>query len=160
MQGAKTDDAIKEQARALLASGENVNSVHEKTGIPQSTLYTWQKKDFSKDDEFVKLRNENKEKVIKKAWSHIDKAMSVIGSKLQRAIKHEKNLESLLKKIEDSDELTDWQLRELTSKVTLANSVSLGDAVRTVGVLVDKINLMSGEATQNVFVSGAKFEDL
>lgn len=160
VRGSKTDEELKETVRALLESGENVKSVHEKTGVSIFTIYTWRKNDFQKDDAFTKARNENKEKVINKSWEHVNKAMSVIGAKLTRAIKNEKNLDNLLRKIEKNEELSDTAIRELMSKVTLANSVSLGDAVRTVGVLIDKINLMSGEATQNVNVYGEKFEDL
>lgn len=160
MRGSKISDEKKEKVRALLESGVSVKEIHDKTGVNENTIYSWKNNEFQDDDEFTKLRNENKEKIIKSAWKHVNTCMNVIGLKLNRALDGEKKLTSILEKMKKSKNLSDDEMTKLLSLLKTVSYESLSDVSRTFGVLIDKINILTGESTENININNRKFEDM
>lgn len=160
MRGSNVDEELKEKARALLATRMSVKEVHEKTGVPLYTLYHWKRTEFQQDDEFAKLRNENKEKIIKSSWKYAQQALALMSKKISRATRLESEIEQLINRLKKQGAVDSSKIELLISKANAANAVTLGDVTRAYGVLIDKINLLSGEATDIVQLNQAKFEDL
>lgn len=160
MRGKKHSLEDKETVRAMCASNIPVKEISIKTGISESTIYDWMNKDFKTDDEFVKLRDKNKETIINKSWESVISAIDVINRKINRALTAEKAANEIISKLLKGEDLDESELANAKLKLELASSVTLGDVTRSYGVMIDKINLLSGEPTQNLNVTGLKFEDM
>ncbi len=160
MRGKKHSLETKEKVRALLASGFTVKEAHEMTGVSENTIYDWLNGDFLTDDEFRKVRDKYKERIISKSWNGVFAAIDVINRKIKRALSAEEAASSIIDKLLKGKELDEEELQKARLKLELASSVTLGDITRSYGVMIDKINLLSGEPTQNLSVSGLKFEDI
>ena len=83
-----------------------------------------------------------------------------MNRKINRALLAEKAANDVINKLLKGEELDEAELTSAKLKLELASSVTLGDVTRSYGVMIDKINLLSGEPTQNVNVTGLKFEDM
>ena len=160
MRGKKHSLETKEKVRALLACGFSVKEAHKMTGVSEKTIYEWLNGDFLTNDEFRKVRNEYKERIINKSWNGVLAAADVINRKIERALKAEEAASSIINKLLNGKDLDENELQKARLKLEIASSVTLGDITRSYGIMIDKINLLSGEPTQNLNVSGLKFEDL
>ena len=158
--GKKYSDEVKETVKAMCAVNVPVKEISEKTGVPENTIYDWMNNSFKKDDKFKKVRDENKEKIINESWKGVKAAIDVMNRKINRALDAEKAAEKIIKKLLNGEKMDDEELNRAKIKLELASAVTLGDVTRSYGVMVDKINLLSGEPTQNLNMSGLKFEDL
>ena len=144
----------------MCTSGFSVKEVHGFTGVSENTIYDWLNGDFLTDDEFGKVRDENKKRVINKSWDAVLTAIDVMNRKIGRALEAEEAASSIIDKLLKGKDLDDAELQKARLKLELASSVTLGDVTRSYGVLIDKINLLSGDPTANLNLSGLKFEDL
>ena len=160
MRGKKHSLETKEKVRALCTSGFSVKEVHGFTGVSENTIYDWLNGDFLTDDEFGKVRDENKKRVINKSWDAVLTAIDVMNRKIGRALGAEEAASSIIDKLLKGKDLDDAELQKARLKLELASSVTLGDITRSYGVMIDKISLLSGDPTQNLNVTGLKFEDL
>ncbi len=160
MRGKKHSLETKEKVRALLASGFTVKEAREMTGVSEQTIYDWLNGDFLTDDEFGKVRDKYKERIINKSWNGVFTAIDVINRKIERALSAEEAASSIIDKLLKGKDLDEAELQKARLKLELASSVTLGDITRSYGVMIDKISLLSGDPTQNLNVTGLKFEDL
>lgn len=160
MRGKKHSLETKEKVRALCTSGFSVKEVHGFTGVSENTIYDWLNGDFLTDDEFKKVRDENKKRVINRSWDAVLTAIDVMNRKIERALGAEEAASSIIDKLLKGKDLSEAELQKARLKLELANSVTLGDVTRSYGVLIDKISLLSGDPTANLNLSGLKFEDL
>ena len=164
MRGKKHSLETKEKVRALCTSGFSVKEVHGFTGVSENTIYDWLNGDFLTDDEFKKVRDENKKRVINKSWDAVLTAIDVMNRKIERALGAEEAARSIIDKILKGKDLSEAELQKarlgLKLELERASSVTLGDVTRLYGVLIDKISLLSGDPTANLNLSGLKFEDL
>lgn len=160
MRGKKHSFETKEKVRALVASGFTVKEVHDFTGVSENTIYDWLNGDFLTDDEFGKVRDENKKRIINKSWGAVLSAIDVMKSKIERALRAEEAASSIIDKLLKGKDLEEAELQKARLKLELASSVTLGDVTRSYGVMIDKISLLSGDPTANLNLSGLKFEDL
>lgn len=158
--GKKYSEKVKETVRAMCAVDVPVKEISEKTRVPENTIYDWINNSFKKDDEFKKVRDENKEKIINESWKGVIAAIDVINRKVGRALAAEKGAEKIIKKLLDGEEMDESELNRAKIKLGLASEVSLGDITRSYGIMIDKISLLSGDPTENLKVSGLKFEDM
>ena len=158
--GKKYSDEVKETVRAMCAVNVSVKEISEKTGVPENTVYDWINHTFNKDDEFKKVRDKNKEKIIDESWKGVKAAIDAINRKVSRALAAERAAEKIIKQLLNDEEMDEAELNRAKIKLGLASEVSLGDITRSYGVMIDKINLLTGEPTQNVNVTGLKFEDM
>ena len=159
-QGKKYPDEVKETVRAMCAADVPVKEITEKTGVPENTIYDWKNHSFKIDDKFQKLRDKNKEKIIDKSWKGVISAIEVINCKIKRALLAEKAAGDIVNKLLSGEEMEEDELIKAKLQLELASSVTLGDVTRSYGVMIDKINLLSGEPTQNLNITGLKFEDM
>ena len=160
MRGKKHSFETKEKVRALCTSGFSVKEVHSFTGVSENTIYDWLNGDFLTDDEFGKVRDENKKRIINKSWDAVLSAIDVMKSKIERALRAEEAASSIVDKLLKGKDLDEAGLQKARLKLELASSVTLGDVTRSYGILIDKISLLSGDPTANLNLSGMKFEDL
>ena len=158
--GKKYSDEVKETVRAMCAANISVKEISEKTGVPENTIYDWKNNSFEKDDEFKKVRDKNKEKIIDESWKGVMSAIKVMNRKIERALMAEKAAEKIIKKLLDGEQMEESELNQAKIKLELASSVTLGDITRSYGIMIDKISLLSGDPTQNLNVTGLKFEDM
>ena len=160
MRGKKHSLETKEKVRALVASGFTVKEVHSFTEVSENTIYDWLNGDFLTDDEFGKVRDENKKRIINKSWDAVLSAIDVMKSKIERALRAEEAASSIVDKLLKGKDLDEAELQKARLKLELASSVTLGDVTRSYGVMIDKISLLSGDPTANLNLSGLKFEDM
>lgn len=160
MRGKKHSLEVKEKVRALCTSGFTVKEVHSFTGVSENTIYDWLNGDFLTDDEFKKVRDENKKRIINKSWDAVLAAIDVMKCKIERALRAEEAASSIIDKLLKGKGLEEAELQKAKLKLELASSVTLGDVTRSYGVMIDKISLLSGDPTANLNLSGLKFEDL
>lgn len=164
--GKKIDDKIRAKAQAMLMTGEKVVFIASKLGLSGSTVQSW-KKQLENDDEFVKVRdkiiNDRVNEYLMTALECEGTALEVIKQKLDTATKTEVNRNLLIDRIIEMDQGESFDTIKRDLRVVMPEALS--DVVRAFGVMVEKVALMSGRATQNLNLSGSvsvgvKFEDL
>lgn len=148
-QGKKYNDDIKEKAFALLACNNNIAEVARALNLPHSTVKTWRNNYLAKSKELAaqakngeqtdeldlaKLRQQEKEKLIRNAWRIIGKSQTLIERRIDKALDNPDDAEC------------EMGVRELST---------------VLGTLYDKASLAAREPTEivegNVVV---RFEDL
>lgn len=106
------------------------------------------------DPEFVKLRDETKESFADSAKSIIDKGMTLLERRFDRALEHEDELDLMIDEIVNTHK-TQLSQQEKTALISKLRALQLQDvkAITTaIGTLYDKKALAEGGATDNVTV--------
>ena len=152
------NNADKERARALLLT-DTVASVARQLGRPWSTIKDW-KREFERDDSFVKLREKRKEKFVNDAWNLIDMSRRIIERRLVRAIEGEDILDELCDEI--LEDVTPEKKKAIRDKFTALKLENIKDVAVVLGTIYDKQALANKEPTSIVDgeVAVKKFEDL
>lgn len=163
-QGKKYDDKIREQAFALLSTGNTASFVANKLGLKYTTVKTWEKKwkeEGPDNDGLEELRRRKKETFVQSAWDIMDGATSLIQRRVNRALFDEDKLDKLLDEI-DNLTLTDEERRRLYSRFSALKLENVRELATVLGTLYDKQALANKEATVNVGgeLSFRKFEDI
>ena len=112
MRGKKHSLETKEKVRALCTSGFSVKEVHDFTGVSENTIYDWLNGDFLTDDEFKKVRDENKKRIINKSWDAVLSAIDVMKSKIERALRAEEAASSIIDKLLKGKDLDEAELKK------------------------------------------------
>lgn len=81
--GQRTNDELKEQIKAALASNNNVREIARKFGVSPSTVM---KIRDEKPDEFERLRTDKREQMIGKIWANMEDALE-LGHQMIREAK-------------------------------------------------------------------------
>ena len=152
------NNADRERARALLLT-DTVASVARQLGRPWSTIKDW-KKEFERDNSFVKLREERKKKFVNDAWDLIDMSRRIIARRLERALDGEDVLDELCDEI--MQDVTPEKRKAIRDKFTALKIENVKDIAVVLGTIYDKQALANKEPT-NILdgeVSVKKFEDL
>ena len=105
--------------------------------------------------EFVKLSDETKESFADSAKSIIDKGMTLLERRFDRALEHEEELDLMIEEITGTNK-TYLSQQEKTALISKLRALQLQDvkAITTaIGTLYDKKALAEGGATDNVSVS-------
>lgn len=152
------NNADKERARALLLT-DTVASVARQLGRPWSTIKDW-KREFERDDSFVKLREKRKEKFVNDAWNLIDMSRRIIERRLVRALEGEEILDELCEEI--LEDVTPEKKKAIRDKFTALKLENIKDVAVVLGTIYDKQALANKEPTSIVDgeVAVKKFEDL
>lgn len=120
--------------------------------------------DRNKDKpEFVKLREEKMSEFSKKASEIIQKGLTLIDRKFDRAIVSEEDLDLLIDEIfaTDKEELTQDEKNRLVSKVRALQLQDVRAIINAIGVLTDKKLLLEGKPTSRTeFVGDDKLNKL
>ena len=138
--GRRTDKPTEEKIRALYASGNNGRAISRELNMPYSTIksiiYRLQDQKPKSADEktLAQLRLENQKAFINGAWEAARKGMNIINAKLDAIATNEE----------------------------MAAAVDMREVSTSVGTMIDKARLASGESTQIVEgqVTITRFEDL
>lgn len=122
-----------EEARALLASGVGVNEVARRLNMSKAGVSGLKKK-FEEDPNFEQLRTQKQREFINLAWEAAEKGIRILNKKLERILS-------------DDEVAASTDMREISTSV---------------GTMIDKARLASGEATQIVDgkIDIIRFEDL
>lgn len=153
-QGKKYNDDIKERAFALLMCNNSVADVSKALNLPYSTIKTWKSKYLAKGAELAekakngtadsadegeldlaKLRQQEKDKLVRNAWRIIGKSQRLIERRIDKALNNPDNPDC------------EMGVRELST---------------VLGTLYDKQALACKDATEVVegTVALTRFEDL
>lgn len=153
-QGKKYNDDVKEKAFALLACNNSVAEVARALKLPYTTVKTWKYKYLAKSEELAqrakngdtddtdndeldlaKLRQQEKEKLVRNAWRIIGKSQQLIERRIDKALDN------------PNDPECEMGVRELST---------------VLGTLYDKQALACKDATEVVegTVAMRRFEDL
>ena len=189
MKGSKHNDGIREQAFALLASGESVASVARALGLSYSTVRNWNY-EWTKEEEgqgevgasaqssendnlketaasaprkkksLEELREQMKRGFVKRACKMISDTQKLLERRISRAVHKENVLDEILSIVEErKDKLTDSEKEKILHKI---ESLRLDDVRALSSILAtlwDKQALAMKEPTVN-FSGGIRFEDL
>lgn len=147
-QGSKYTDEQKEQALAMLTT-MSFKAVSKSLKIPENTLRDWKNNAEKINPEFVKLRNKKKEEFVEKAWNIIGKANLLIEKKIDRALSAEEDIENIVKKAKNSENLEKDDIANLIKNIHKLGIENIGQLSTVIGTLYDKQALINKEATVN-----------
>ena len=147
-QGSKYTDEQKEQALAMLTT-MSFKAVSKSLKIPENTLRDWKNNAEKINPEFVKLRNKKKEEFVEKAWNIIGKANLLIEKKIDRALSAEEDIENIVKKAKNSENLDKDDIANLIKNIHKLGIENIGQVSTVIGTLYDKQALINKEATVN-----------
>lgn len=104
--------------------------------------------------EFVKLRNEKMSEFSERASEIIQKGLTLLDKRLDRAIAQEEDLDVLMDAIfaTDKDELSQDEKNRLVCKIRALQLQDIRAITTAIGTLYDKRALAEGKATENVAV--------
>lgn len=111
--------------------------------------------DNNKDKpEFVKLRNEKMNEFSTRASEIIQKGLTLLNKRLDRAITSEEDLDLLIDEIfaTDREELTQDEKNRLINKIKALQLQDIKAITTAIGTLYDKKALADGKSTENVTV--------
>ena len=145
-QGSKYTDEQREQALAMLITMP-IKAVSENLNIPENTLRDWKNNEEKINPEFVQLRNKKKEEFVEKSWSIIEKANRLIEKKLDRALSAEEDIENIVKKAKNSENLDKDDIVALIKNIHKLGIENIGQVSTVIGTLYDKQALINKEAT-------------
>lgn len=107
------------------------------------------------EDEFVQLRNEKMTEFSVRASEVIQKGLTLLNKRLDRAITSEEDLDILIDEIfaTDKEELTQDEKNRLVSKIRQLQLVDIKAITTAIGTLYDKKALAEGKPTDNTKVT-------
>lgn len=122
-------------------------------GIPVTTVKSIVDNNINKP-EFVKLRNEKMNEFSRSASEIIQKGLTLLNKRLDRAIASEEDLDVLIDEIfaTDKEELSQDEKNKLVAKIKALQLQDIRAITTAIGTLYDKKALADGNATENVAV--------
>lgn len=147
-QGSKYSDEKREQALTMLLT-MSYKDVSEALNIPERTLRDWKDNEEKINPEFAELRKKKKEEFVKKSWEIIEKANKILEIRLDRELEQERNLDMMLKAIEENPDIDTEEVVSLKRAMQRIKIDSLSQLTTTIGTLYDKQALINREATIN-----------
>ena len=115
--------------------------------------------DKNKDKpEFVKLRNEKMNEFSSRASEIIQKGLTLLNKRLDRAITSEEDLDLLIDEIyaTDKEELSQDEKNRLVNKIRTLQIQNMKDITTAIGTLYDKKALADGKPTGRTEVIGSE----
>ncbi len=113
--------------------------------------------DNNKDKpEFVKLRNEKMSEFSQKASEIIQKGLTLLDKRFDRALSFEDDLDILIDEIfnTDKDELTQDEKNKLVNKIRALQLQDIKAVTTAIGTLFDKKALSDGQPTERTEIIG------
>lgn len=170
-QGKKYGDDVKERAYALLATGDNPQTVAKKMNLPYTTVKTWyykwiksDKKTDESEENLVELRNAQKERFVNKAWGIIINSANLAERKVSRALYLEERIDAVADAISKHSESIAretgiaWDsLVTLVKELKGFKAMRLGELSTIINVMYDKQALINKDPT--CITEAKKFED-
>jgi len=106
--------------------------------------------------EFVKLRNEKMNEFSSRASEIIQKGLTLLNKRLDRAIASEEDLDLLIDEIyaTDKEELSQDEKNRLVNKIRTLQVQNMKDITTAIGTLFDKKALADGKPTERTEIIG------
>ena len=153
--GKKTPPEVVYQIMTSWMVTNNYKETARDLNLPYMTVKSIVDKNKDKP-EFVKLREEKMSEFSKKASEIIQKGLTLIDRKFDRAIVSEEDLDLLIDEIfaTDKEELTQDEKNRLVSKVRALQLQDVRAIINAIGVLTDKKLLLEGKPTSRTELVG------
>ena len=146
--------ASPEDIYKVIASYAVTNSIRQTArdlNIPVTTVKNIIDK-HKGDSEFEQLRTQKKDEFAKKASEIIEKGLTLLDRRFDRAICAEEELDELVNEIEKGP-LSPSEKEKITNKIRAIQMYDIKAITTAIGTLYDKKALAEGSATDNVSVS-------
>lgn len=106
--------------------------------------------------EFVKLRNEKMNEFSSRASEIIQKGLTLLNKRLDKAIASEEDLDILIDEIyaTDKEELSQDEKNRLVNKIRTLQVQNMKDITTAIGTLFDKKALADGKPTERTEIIG------
>ena len=152
--GKKTSPEVIYQIMTSWVITNNYKETARDLGLPYMTVKSIVDKNKDKP-EFVKLRNEKMNEFSSRASEIIQKGLTLLNKRLDRAIASEEDLDILIDEIyaTDKEELSQDEKNRLITKIKALQLQDIKAITTAIGTLYDKKALADGKATDNVSVS-------
>lgn len=153
--GKKTPPEVIYQVMTSWAVTDNYKEVARDLDLPVTTVKSIV--DNNKDKpEFVKLRNEKMNEFSEQASEIIQKGLTLLNKRLDRAIASEEDLDLLIDEIfaTDKEELSQDEKNRLVSKIRALQLQDIRAITTAIGTLFDKKALADGKPTERTEIIG------
>ena len=153
--GQKTEPETIYKVMASYAVTQNYSQTARALGMPASTVKDIVDKNLNNPD-FVKLQDETKATFVDSASSIIEKGMTLLERRFDRALTHEAELDAFIDAITDTPTLQLSQ-QEKSQLITKLRGLQLQDVksiTTAIGTLYDKRALAEGKPTERTEVIG------
>lgn len=151
--GKKTPPEVVYQVMASWTVTNNFKETARLLSLPVTTVKSIV--DNNKDKpEFVKLRTEKMDEFSSRASEIIQKGLTLLNRRLDRAIASEEDLDLLIDEIfaTDKEELSQEEKNRLVNKIRALQLQDIKAVTTAIGTLFDKKALADGNATEKVAV--------
>lgn len=155
--GKKYSEKERGQVRELLAMGYSVHDISERTKIPESTIRSWKVALLSETpEELAKVRAEKRAALAGKVWDDAILAEELLARRLERALKVEDGLDTLIGLVESAteEELSPESRRGILRTLEGLRFDRAGDITQVFGTMVDKHAKLMGDDKTHVELSG------
>lgn len=160
--GKKTSPEVIYQIMASWAVTDNYKETARDLGIPFTTVKDIVSKNREKP-EFVRLRNEKMSEFSQKALEIIQKGLTLLNKRFDRALASEEDLDILIDEIfaTDKEELSQDEKNRLINKIRALQLYDIKAITTAIGTLYDKKALADGKPTERTeFIGGDKLSKL
>ena len=160
--GQRYSEEIKERAFALAAITPSVSAIAKELNLPRTTVKGWleQRSETDRVDQEA-LHRQHQERFVEEAWRIIHAGQETLVKRLERAAKHEAELDEMLVQMTAcADALTAEQIKALIKQFQELKIADIGKLAVVLGTMYDKQALIAKEATARVEVTDVRFEDL
>lgn len=164
--GKKYSEKERGTVRELLAMGYSVHDISERTKIPESTIRSWKVALLSEaPEELAKVRAEKRAALAGKVWDDAILAEILLSRRLERAIKLEDGLDTIIGIVMSAteEEMTPETRRNILKQLEGLRFDRPGDITQVFSTMVDKHAKLMGDDKTHVEVSGTvgtRFEDV
>lgn len=151
--GKKTPPKVIYQIMTSWTMTNNYKETARELNLPVSTIKDIVDKNKDKP-EFVKLRNEKMHEFSSQASALIQKGLTLLNKRFDRAIASEEDLDLLIDEIyaTDKEELSQDEKNRLVNKIRALQLQDIKAITTAIGTLYDKKALADGNTTENVAV--------
>lgn len=152
--GKKTPPEVIYKIMVSWSTTNNFKETARELKLPTATVKSIVDKNKDKP-EFVKLRDEKREEFSGKASEIIQKGLTLLNKRFDRAIAYEDDLDLLIDEIfaTNKDELSQDEKNRLVAKIKALQLQDIKAITTAIGTLFDKRALAEGESTGSVTVN-------
>lgn len=153
--GKKTPPELVYQIMTSWVITNNYKETARELDLPYMTVKSIVDKNRDKP-EFVKLRNEKMNEFSSRASEIIQKGLTLLNKRLDRAIASEEDLDILIDEIyaTDKEELSQDEKNRLVNKIRTLQVQNMKDITTAIGTLFDKKALADGKPTERTEIIG------
>ena len=153
--GKKTPPEVVYQIMTSWVITNNYKETARDLDLPYMTVKSIVDKNKDKP-EFVKLRNEKMNEFSSRASEIIQKGLTLLNKRLDRAIASEEDLDILIDEIyaTDKEELSQDEKNRLVNKIRTLQVQNMKDITTAIGTLFDKKALADGKPTERTEIIG------